>query len=303
MSSSTSMNNKTSSNSFGLLSPFVFPATSGPLIGQNRSTRKVKNRDGKYLDGTRSSADKVGRGSTSLQSPFSSPVATRECKASGSSRRFAEPSSECTQAYSTPIRYHLPTRLRATAQPEVSCFESDDEDHEGHLRLKKALALASEALARCTRRRANSAVSLKGLKHTNQKVRAHEATRETQPKTRQSVADEQWTMERDPKSLIHKVQWSGSTLNSVTEAYTSLVPMCRERETRELITLKEFGPAMDCGLGCKEEKRKEGCSSYQWIEWHGSNPFEIKQVSWLSRLKSPGPPPTCPLPPLPTDSS
>ncbi|KAH9811900.1 hypothetical protein DFH28DRAFT_1097265 [Melampsora americana] len=264
MSSSASMNDKVSSKPFGLLSPFVYP----------------KNRGGLYLDGPRSYANNVGSASTSLQSPFSSPTATRVCNASGSSRRLVEPSSECTQACSTSVRYHLPTRMRAIPKQEISCFESDDEDHEGHIRVKKALALASDALAWCTRRRANSAVSLK---------------------TRQSVVDEHWTRGRDPKSPTHKVQWSGSTLNSVTERYTSLVPVCRE--IRESTTLQRFGPSTGFGLGAKESKMEGGSSNSRWIGWHGSNPFEIEEVSWHSKLRSPGPPPTCPLPPLPTEAS
>ncbi|KAH9819134.1 hypothetical protein DFH28DRAFT_64480 [Melampsora americana] len=300
MSSSSSTNETVSSNTFGLLSPFVCPAPSGSSIGQDISARK-QNRDGRYPVGPCSYVSKVGIVSTSLQSPFSSPVSTRACETSASPRRLVELSSELTQRYSTPVRYHLPTRMRAIPKPEISCFESDDEDQVDRLSVKKALTMASDALAWCTRRRANSLVTLKAFKHTDNKVQSHEVTEDTNPKMQKFIADQQWTMGRDPQSQSHKVQWSGSTLNSVSEAYPSLVPMCRQ--TRESTNLKRFGPDTDFGKSGGKEARLEGRpSNSQWIGWHGPNPFEIEEASRVSKLRSPGPPPTCPLPPLPTKS-
>lgn len=277
-------NKKVLTNTFDLLSPFVYPAPCESAVGQNLSMRKT--REGRL---PRSPVAKVGNGPISLQSPFSFPVSAKVCKTSVSSQHLVEPLS--TQAYSTPDCYHLPTRM--LAKPEISCFESDDEDHEEDLRVKKALALASDALAWCTRRRAKSSVSLNRSRDAKQKVRGREATGETQPK--------QKPMDSVPKSYSHKVQWSGSTANSVTKPYTSLVPMCRE--TRESTTSKRLGTTMDFGSGRIEAKMREGSSTSEWIGWYGFNPFEVKEASWVSILRSPGPPPACPLPPIPAESS
>lgn len=284
-SSSSSPTDQVSGNTFGLLPPFVFPAPSGPSSVEKLSSLQ-HNREGKYLD---------EQGSTGLQSPLRSPISTRACNASRSSRSLVQLSSEGTQAYSTPVRYHLPTRMREIPKAEISCFESDDEEHRDHLSVRKALALASDALAWCTRKRANSLVTPKSLE--NQYHRVREVTGETRPKIRKGSADQQWSMVH--KAQSHKAQWSGSTLNSVTEARTSPVPMCRE--TRGRNSSKRLGPAMDFRLEGTEVKIRESTS--QWIDWYGSNPFEIKEVSRARKLSPPGPPPTCPLPPLPTEDS
>ncbi|EGG08239.1 uncharacterized protein MELLADRAFT_85055 [Melampsora larici-populina 98AG31] len=264
-------------------------STTDKVLSHTLHVAKTLPQESEYcLDEPSLSVTKAVNNLAGLQSPFSSPVSTRAGKVNGSSRRLVELSSEFTLAYSTPVRYHLPTRMRT--KPEISCFESDDEDHKDHTSVKKALTLASDALAWCTRKRANSSITLKAFKHTDNKVQGHEVPDTTQIKTRTVIADQQ-----------HKVQWSGSTLNSVTEAHTSLVPMCRL--TRKSRTFKRSGQAVDFGSGDKEAKMAQGASTSKWIEWYGSDPFEIEEVSRLSKLRPPGPPPNCPLPPLPTEVS
>ncbi|EGG13036.1 uncharacterized protein MELLADRAFT_101296 [Melampsora larici-populina 98AG31] len=278
MSPSSSTNEKVSIRTFGLSSPFAYPAESGSSIGRKVSAQK-KNHDGRYLDGSCAPVSKLAQDSNSLQSPFSSPVSKR---ARGSSRHLAELSPERTTVYSTPVRYHLPTRMRVIPKPEISCFESDDEDNDNHLSVKKALKMASDALAWCTRRQANSLVTPKSFQHDNNKMREHQGAGDTDPKIRKHSADGKWRMGSDPRTLAHKVQWSGSTLNSVTEACTAPVPMCRE--TTGPNASKRLAPAMHSDLAGTEVKMGESTS--QWIGWYGSNPLK-SQMSHASIVGCP----------------
>ncbi|KAH9812589.1 hypothetical protein DFH28DRAFT_1129892 [Melampsora americana] len=239
MSSPCSINNKVSTDLPGLLSPFVYQA---PSVEPSRHQRP--------------SNFKVERSATNVQYPF--------------------PSATKVLSYSTPICYHLPPRLRE--QPEISCFKSDDEDHKERLGVKKALAVATDALVRWTRRRANSSSSPRALRHAHKEVRAPVVTGTTKSKTQsqnQQVVEHSWELGSDAKSTLHKVQWSGSTLSSVTKPYISSVPICRE--SRQATTAYDF----DSGL----EKNMKGDSISKWIGWYGSNPFEIEDVQKLRRSR------------------